>query len=178
MHILLAALGAIVTILILVNRLSSNGIDIGWLNPFAWKRRRDWANKYHANPIYSLDSPMHVTALLIVALVKSEGEMSAEQKQEILKQFNEVFHLDEKASASLLGSSIFLLNGDVSSVQDIQKLMAPSKKSFTAEQVTSAVSMLRHIANYEGPPNSFQNEIIDSFSKYFGPTAGGLNEWS
>ncbi|MES9814139.1 MAG: hypothetical protein ABW161_15175 [Candidatus Thiodiazotropha sp.] len=85
MHIVLGALGAIITILILVNRLSDNGIDIGWLNPFAWKRRHEWSKKYHANPVFSIQSPMDVTALLMVALAKSEGDMSADQKNEIKK---------------------------------------------------------------------------------------------
>ncbi len=80
MHIILGVLGAIITILILVNRLSENGINIGWLNPFAWKRRREWAKKYHANPVYSLTSPMQVTSLITIALAKSEGEVSTEQK--------------------------------------------------------------------------------------------------
>lgn len=52
MHIILSVLGAVITILILFNRLNANGIDIDWLNPFAWKRRRDWAkNSIIANSI-------------------------------------------------------------------------------------------------------------------------------
>jgi len=35
MHIILGVLGAIVTILVLLNRLADAGIDVGWLNPFA-----------------------------------------------------------------------------------------------------------------------------------------------
>ena len=37
MHIILGALGSIVTILYMLDRL---GIDIGGLNPFYWYRRR------------------------------------------------------------------------------------------------------------------------------------------
>lgn len=40
MHIVLAVLGSLVTILILLNRLKGLGIDFGWLNPFTWHRRR------------------------------------------------------------------------------------------------------------------------------------------
>ena len=54
MHIILGFLGAVVTILVLFKRLSDAGIDIGWLNPFAWRRRRAWRNKYQGNPIFSL----------------------------------------------------------------------------------------------------------------------------
>ncbi|MDH5388567.1 MAG: hypothetical protein OEY06_08965 [Gammaproteobacteria bacterium] len=178
MHIVLSVLGVIVTILILLNRMNDGGIDIGWLNPFAWKRRKDWAKKYHADPIYSLESPMDVTAVLIVALAKSEGEISSEQKSEVLRKFNEVFHLDDNASASLLRSSTFLLKDNISSIENMQKLMAPSKESFSIEQITSAFSLLKHIASYESPPNSFQKGIIKSFKKYFDSTLNDVPEWS
>ncbi|MCG8084074.1 MAG: hypothetical protein JAZ13_00040 [Candidatus Thiodiazotropha taylori] len=129
MHIILPVLGAVITILILLNRLESNGIDIGWLNPFAWKRRREWAKKYHANPVYSLDNPMQVTALVMAALAKSEGEISAEQKKEILGKYQEVFHLSEKAAGDLFSSVIFLIKDDLLAVQNVEKLLGQVETS-------------------------------------------------
>ena len=178
MHIILGALGVIVTILILLNRLSESGIDIGWLNPFAWKRRREWAKKYHANPIYSLSNPMEVTALLMVALAKSEGEMSAAQKQEIKNKFREVFHLDEDRSAGLLSSSSFLLKEDLQAVKDMRKLLAPSMHHFSESQAASALELMMHIANFEGPANSFQNEIIKHFRQSFNEKLATSSEWA
>lgn len=129
MHIVLLVLGAMVTILILVNRLSENGINIGKLNPFAWKRRREWANKYHANPVYSLASPMEVIGVLMVALSKSEGAISSDQKREIINKFKEVFHLNEDQSSALLTSSIFILKDNINLVKNMNKLMEPSIES-------------------------------------------------
>ena len=71
MHIILGLLGTIVTILILLNRLSEAGIEIGWLNPFAWNRRRKWRNKYQGNPIFQLVDPLEVAALLCTSLAKT-----------------------------------------------------------------------------------------------------------
>jgi hypothetical protein len=167
MHIVLGALGTIITILILVNRLSNSGVDVGWLNPFAWKRRREWANKYHVNPIYSLKNPMDITALLVLALAKSEGDISADQKKEILNIFGEVFHLDSEESTSLFTASNFLLKDGLSPIDNMRKLLAPSSESFTQEQVNSSSDLFTHIANYEGPANSFQQEVISSFDDYF-----------
>lgn len=64
MHIILALLGTIVTTLVLVNRAQDAGIDIGWLNPFTWHRRRTFRKKYQANPAFCLESPMDSGALL------------------------------------------------------------------------------------------------------------------
>ncbi|MEJ2692686.1 MAG: hypothetical protein P8166_06390 [Candidatus Thiodiazotropha sp.] len=178
MHIVLGALGAIVTILILVNRLNQNGIDIGWLNPFAWKRRRAWAKKYHANPIYSLTSPMQVTGLIMVALAKSEGEITIEQKKELKQKFIEVFHLtDEKASA-LLTSSSFLLKNGVEDVRNVNKLLEPNIDKFSEEQATSALELMQHIANFDEPADAFQKDVIEAFKKAFRARYSASAEWA
>ncbi len=178
MHIILGALGTIVIILILVNRLSENGIDIGWLNPFAWKRRRDWAKKYHANPVYSIRSPMEITALLMVALTKSEGDMSSEQKQELKSKFQEVFHLNEEKAAGLINSSVFLLKDDMGVVRNMSKLLEPSIEAFTEEQAKSAYELLSHISSFDGPPNSFQQETVSSFGRVIRARIGTTEEWA
>ena len=69
MHLILGLLTAIVTILFLLDRL---GINLGGLNPFDWRRRRAFAKRYGADPIYSVEDPIHVAALLIIgaALMK------------------------------------------------------------------------------------------------------------
>lgn len=167
MHVILAALGAIVTILILLNRLSESGIDVGWLNPFAWKRRRDWAKKYHANPVYALTNPMELTALVMVGLAKGEGEISAEQKREIKRQFREVFHLDDEKAAALFTSSCFLLRGELEPLTNVEKLLAPSAGHFNQEQAQSALGLFRHIASFEGPMNAFQEDVIEQFERAF-----------
>jgi hypothetical protein len=176
MHIILGALGAIVTILILLNRLSSNGIDIGWLNPFAWKRRRDWAKKYHSNPVYSLEHPMEVTGLLMVALAKGDGDMTLEQKHEIKDKFKEVFHLSDENATALITSSVFLLKENLSVVKNMSKLLEPSIAKFSVDQAKSACNMLEHISTFDGPPNSFQQEVISlfrgSFQTHFASTDG------
>jgi hypothetical protein len=178
MHIVLGALGIIVTILIMLNRLSENGIDIGWLNPFAWKRRREWAKKYHANPIYSLTHPMEVTALIMVAIAKSEGEMTSDQKHEIKTKFKDVFHLTDDKASALLTSSSFLLKDGVEAVWDIKKLLEPSKGYFTQEQADSAVELIQHIANFDGETNSFQREIIQAVGSELQGNLTASKEWS
>lgn len=178
MHIILSVLGAVITILILLNRLEVSGIDIGWLNPFAWKRRREWSKKYHANPVYSLDSPMEVTALIMVALAKSEGEISAEQKRVILNKYQDVFHLSEDDAAALFSSISFLLKENISVVRNAQKLLAPSGDKFSPEQVSSSISLFKYISGLEGPENGFQKEVIKAFEGYFQTKLKAVGEWA
>ncbi|MFW5451536.1 MAG: hypothetical protein ACKE9I_08060 [Methylophagaceae bacterium] len=177
MHIILSVLAVVVTVLILLNRLSDNGIDVGWLNPFAWKRRREWSKKYHADPVYSISRPMEVTALIIVALVKSEGDISAEQKQTIIQMFERVFQLDNDAALGLLSSSNFLLKDDLMAVKNIDKVLAPSIDNFSQQQARSAMDLFREVVVLEGVENRFQKEVISSFENAMASKFGGGEGW-
>lgn len=177
MHIIIGTLATIITILILVNRLSDNGLDIGWLNPFAWKRRRDWSRQYHANPVYALTSPMEVTALFMVGLAKSEGEISAEQKTEIKKKFQEVFNLTEKVAAELFASSAFLLKEDPRVIRNVKKIIEPSLGRFSSEQAESAQALLSHIANFDSPADDFQREVLTAFDASFARDGNKAGAW-
>lgn len=177
MHIILGALATIVTILILVNRLSNNGLDIGWLNPFAWKRRREWSKKYHANPLYALTSPMEVTALFMVGLAKSEGEISSEQKNEIKRKFREVFNLTEQNAVELFTSSAFLLKEDARVIADVRKIVEASLGNFSSEQVSSAQELLTHIANLDSPADEFQRDVLETFGVVFQTANGKAGAW-
>ena len=73
MHVLLGLLGTIVTILVLLYRLSDIGINLGGLNPFSWRRRRAWQQKLEANPIFSLEDPREVAAVLLVGTAEHVG---------------------------------------------------------------------------------------------------------
>ena len=78
MHLVLGFLGTVVTVLFLLDRL---GIDLGGMNPFYWYRRRAFAKKYGSDPIYSIEDPIHVAALLIIGAAKLDGDLTAEQKK-------------------------------------------------------------------------------------------------
>ncbi len=80
MHIILGVLGIVVTILILLNRLSESGIDIGWLNPFSWYRRRKYRQQHDLNPIFKLESPLDIAALYLVGVAKADGDITVSQK--------------------------------------------------------------------------------------------------
>ena len=78
MHIVIGFLAALVTIFYLLDRL---GIDLGGFNPFHWRRRRAGSKKYQSDPIFSIEDPMHVAAILILGAAKLDGDLSAEQKR-------------------------------------------------------------------------------------------------
>ncbi len=156
MHIVLGLLGTVVTILVLLNRLAEAGIDLGGLNPFLWQRRRKWRKQYEGNPVFKIEDPLDATAILMVAVAKSDGDMTREAKKLILELFEKVFGQSKKDAAGLLISSSHLL-GDGTEVRDkIRQFLAPSKSNFTESKAGSAMELLEKVANLNAPlhPNT------------------------
>ncbi len=146
MHIVLALLGSIVTILVLLSRLADAGIDLGGLNPFLWNRRRKWRKKYEGNPLFKIDNPMDATALLMVATAKADGDMSREDKALLLNLFEAEFNLSKKDAAGLLISSAHLLGNGSELSKSVKNFLAASKASFSDAQATSAIELVAQIA--------------------------------
>lgn len=159
MHIL-GILGAIVTILVLLKRLADAGIDIGWLNPFLWHRRRSWRKRHDADPIHALDDPLEVTALLMLAIARTSGEISAEQKRLLLDSYATNFHLDEAQAAKLMAASSFLLRDGSELESKLETLVGKSVQRFSPEQAVSACDLCRVIAHGESTPSPAQARLL------------------
>ena len=131
MHIILGILTSIVTICYFLDRW---GIDIGGLNPFYWARRRAWAKKYHGDPIYAVEDPLEVAALLVVGAAKLGGDLSAGQKEAAQKIFETRFSMDSRESAQLLTAAGHLLAAPQLLDSQLQGLAEKNKTTFSGEQ--------------------------------------------
>ena len=159
MAYVLGLLGVIVTVLVLLSRLADAGIDLGGLNPFLTRRRRAWRQKFEANPLFGLDKPMDVAAVLAVGVAKADGDMSMEQKQALLAAFQQTFDIDHRTAEELLASSAHLV-GDGRILRDqVPDVVARSKEQFTGSQIDSTMSLLEEIAAVEGASDR-QREMI------------------
>ncbi len=164
MHILLGLLTTIATTLYLLDRA---GIDIGWLNPWHWRRRRAWSQQYHGDPIYSVEEPLHIAALLIVGVARLEGDLTSEQKKALLKLFSEKFSLDNREASDLLGSAAHLLAAPQLVGAQLDKLAERNKGSFSREQSDSMLQMIYEIASVEGDLTAVQTEYAEKMRTMF-----------
>lgn len=177
MHIVLGLLGTVITVLVLLNRLAEAGIDLGGLNPFLWNRRRKWRQKYDGNPAFKLTDPMDVTALLMLAVAKYDGDMTQEQKANILALFESEFRLSRKEAESLLIASVHLY-GDGQEVREkIKNVIAPSAENFTPEQARSAAGLIRAVAEAESEPNPGRDSMVALMEKELAKPFERTAEW-
>lgn len=174
MHIVIGVLSALVTIFYLLDRL---GIDIGGLNPFYWRRRRAWAKKYQGDPIYSVEDPMHVAAILIVGVAKLDGDLTAESKKAAMQQFKSKFSLDTGGASELLGSAAHLLGSPQVLDTQLNGLIEKNQGRFSPEQAESMIEMVADVAAADGPLSAKQTEFIDSLRARFMPVRKNQGSW-
>ena len=164
MHIILGALGSIVTILFLLDRL---GIDLGGMNPFYWYRRRAFAKKYGSDPIFSVEDPMDIASLLIIGADKLDGDLTAKQKQMAQQLFESEFSLCEKEALQLLGSAAHLLAAPQLIEDQLAKLAARSAERFSPEQTESLIDMMTRVASADGGLSASQQAFIQQVKTDF-----------
>lgn len=164
MHVLLGLLGSMVTVLYLLDRA---GIDLGGLNPFYWYRRRAFAKKYGADPIFSIDDPLHVASLLVIGVAKLEGDLTAAQKAVAREQFVTNFSMDSRAASELFGSAAHLLAAPQLLDSQLEKLADRNKDRFSKEQVDSLVDMMTRVASADGNVSPSQQAFISGVRSRF-----------
>jgi len=162
MHVLLALVTALATILFVLEKL---GIDVGWLNPWAWSRRRRWLKQLHVNPAFNLDSPMEAVALLLVATARIEGELSSEEKNELRRIFEETFKQSDEEVSSLLISSTYLFGSGEEVISRPESVLERSLGKFSQEQKESTLEVLNRIANIGSPPSAMQVKFIQAIER-------------
>ena len=157
MHLVIAFLTALASVLYALDKL---GIDIGWLNPWAWKRRMRWLKQYHANPAFCLESPMESIALLLTATAKIDGDLSSEEKNELHQIFENTFNQTSKQASSLLASSSYLLGSGEEVFSRPSDVLVPSLETFSSEQKASSLELFSRISSVGGPPSESQLDFI------------------
>ena len=175
MHVLIGLLGSLVTLLYLLDRL---GIDIGGMNPFYWYRRRAFARKYGADPIFSIEDPIHVASLLIIGAAKLEGDLTAEQRSIAQNEFEKNFKLDVTEASGLFGSAAHLLAAPQLLENQLNKLADKHKTLFTGDQAESLVQIMTTVASSGGSLSATQREFIDGIREQFGEKAEPQGTWS
>ncbi|MDJ0813928.1 MAG: TerB family tellurite resistance protein [Woeseiaceae bacterium] len=175
MHIILGALGSILTILYMLDRL---GIDLGGMNPFYWYRRRAFAKKYGADPIFSVEDPMHIASLLVIGAAKLEGDLTARQKETAQRLFESEFSLNEKEALQLFGSAAHLLAAPQLLDDQLTKLVARSGDRFSPEQSQSLLAMMEEVASADGGLSASQQEFIGRVRSDFPSAAKPEGTWA
>lgn len=179
MHVIIAAITALAGLLWAINSLQRSGFSLSSINPFLAYRRWKWSRTYGSKPIYRLDRPMDVAALLLLGIAKADGEITSDQKRELQNLFQNEFEISRDEAADLLLASSHLIRDEIYIVDHLGKILEPSAAKFEPGAVSSLLGMMRRIAALDGSINGEQQKLIDATERYFTSrqkVAGG--KWS
>ena len=178
MHIIIAFLTAAAGVIFWLWRLQQSGVDLNSFNPFFWLRRRAWAQKVGAKPRHQLSKPMEAAAAVLLGAIKTEGEISREQKQSLISLFEEKFHLSPNDAKELFSATAFMLQDVVDMAAEIRPILTPCLDRLTDEQRQSILEMLNTVCLLDGSISSQQQAIIDAAEKVLKVATESPNQWA
>jgi hypothetical protein len=153
-------ISAIAGLLFALHKLQQAGVDLNAFNPFVWWRRKQLEKTYGQKPLYVLDSPMEVAAMLMLATVKCEGEVSREQKRFLLQNYEKEFGLSVGDASALLSQSAYLLRDEEEIASQIDEVLERSRAEFAEQQIESTLELMNQAAEFEDAPNEGQETLI------------------
>ncbi len=113
MHIVIAVITAIAGLFWALNALQRSGFQFSSLNPFLAWRRFQWSRTYGGRPIYKLERPMDVAAVLLLGIAKADGAITSDQKRELLAMFQSEFSISRDEASDLLLASSHLIRDEI-----------------------------------------------------------------
>jgi hypothetical protein len=166
MHVVIGLLTAIAGLIWALVALERAGFRL--TSPFALFRRYQWSKKYSRKPLHSLTEPMDVVAVLLLGVAKCEGEISADQKRQLLNIFEQEFQISADEASDLLLASSHLIRNEIYLVDQIDKILEPSLSRFTDAHISTVDSLMRQVASLERPANEEQLKLIEGVQRVFG----------
>jgi uncharacterized tellurite resistance protein B-like protein len=167
MHIVIAAITALAGLLYALNALQRSGFHLSSLNPFLAWRRWQWSKTYGGRPLYQLDRPMDVAAVLLLGVAKADGDITSDQKRELLAMFQGEFGIGRDEASDLLLASSHLIRDEIYLVDNLDKVLARSAERFEPDAIASLQAMMRRVAQLDGSINTEQQKLIDATERFF-----------
>lgn len=161
MHIIIAVITAIAGLVWALNSLQRAGFDLNSLNPFYWLRRKQWEQK-QVNPLYGLEKPRELAALLMFAVMRQAGDPTEEQKSHLMSLYSNELKFAEKECTDMYSLASHLISTDPNYQHKVPDIMSLALQTATDEQLASIPKLVNGIANYSNSPNSTQVAFIKS----------------
>jgi uncharacterized tellurite resistance protein B-like protein len=175
----IAIITAIAGLFWALTALQRSGFQFSSLNPFLAWRRWQWSRSYGMRPIYKLERPMDVAAVLLLGVAKADGDITSDQKRELLAMFQGEFSISRDEASDLLLASSHLIRDEIYLVDNLDKVLARSAERFEPDAVASLLGMMRKVAALDGSINAEQRKLIEATERYFaGRSRQTVGKWA
>jgi uncharacterized tellurite resistance protein B-like protein len=176
---IIAVITALAGLFWALNALQRSGFQFSSLNPFLAWRRWQWVRSHGARPVYKLEKPIDVAAVLLLGVAKADGEITSDQKKELLAMFQSEFRISRDEASDLLLASSHLIRDEIYLVDNLDKVLERSSSRFEPDTISSLLAMMRRVAALDGSINTEQRKLIDATERYFAARfKPAVNKWA
>ncbi|RRD57839.1 phenylacetic acid degradation protein [Comamonadaceae bacterium OH2545_COT-014] len=174
MGLLMQIIGLLMGLIFVAEGLKRLGIDVGWLNPLTFFRRRAWKKKITQPPLYALEHPVDVVGVLALAVAQAgqaqpgaalpHESARASAAQALLRQH---LSLDEKAAQDLWLASAHLLRAHPLTPREVPAVLTRSAARFTPYHQDTLRTVLHAVAHAQPPVTAEQQALLDAVAAFF-----------
>lgn len=174
MGVLMQIIGLLMGLIFVAEGLKRLGIDVGWLNPLTFLRRRAWQKKITQPPLYALEHPVDVVGVLALAVAQAgqaqpgaalpHESARAAAAQALLRQH---LGLDDKAAQDLWLASAHLLRAHPLTPREVPAVLARSAARFTPYHQDTLRTVLHAVAQAQPPVSAGQQALLDAVAAFF-----------
>ena len=163
MGFLMQLLGLLTALIFVAEGLKRLGIDVGWLNPLTFFRRRAWQKKVSLSPLYALEHPVDVAGVLALAVAECAGPQTEERRAATQALLAQRLGMQQKDAQDLWLASAHLLRAHPLAV--LQK----SSGKFTAYHRQTLLALMQDVAarTAGGQANVNQQALIEAVERFF-----------
>ncbi len=119
-------------------------------------------NEMTKGVVREIPSSRFSMALLLLATAKIDGDLSSEEKSQLLQMFEHSFSQSSKEASSLLGASSYLLGDGEEVYRRPHDVLSQSIDKFSQTQKESSMELLKQISEVGGAVSETQRGYIES----------------
>jgi hypothetical protein len=178
MGIILEILGICVTLVLGLSALKRAGVDIGWLNPFTFFHRLAWKKKVSVPPLYNLEHPVDVAAVLGMAIVKSTGEVTSHQKQGLINLYSKHLNANPTEANDLWIASSHLMLRSLVDAGEIPDILSRSAEKFSNFHIESLFALMADARALDKSTHANQASLIEAVKAFFAKRHPDAKSWT
>lgn len=178
MAVILQILGLIITFTMAMEALRRFGIDVGWLNPLSFFRRRAWAKKVKTPPLYALEHPVDVVAVMALAMVQATGAVTVEQKEGVLALLRQHLSLGDADANNLWVASSHMLRNRPLAPSEVPAVLERSGDKFADYHVQTLRAVMQGAAQITPPASAAQQQLLDAVDAHFAKKQAAAGPWA
>ena len=169
MGFLMQLLGLLTALIFVAEGLKRLGIDVGWLNPLTFFRRRAWQKKVSFSPLYALEHPVDVAGVLALAVAEYAGPQTEERRAATQALLAQHLGMQEKDAQDLWLASAHLLRAHPLATPEVPAVLQKSSGKFTACHRQTLLALMQDVAarTAGGQANVNQQALIEAVERFF-----------